>query len=133
MITFHDGPAHGIALCLKRAPFMLRVTFKYASGSGEKEVWDALDQLTDQAAADEQLFLYIADPKAVGMAFYDGTRNGRRHGWSSLVTSYGYAEVQPPDAIMRDNERWVKWCNQQRKDKSTEAKFAVWLTAQAKS
>jgi hypothetical protein len=101
MITFQDGPAAEAKLFLQRAPYFLRVT-----DDGKK--FDALDQPNDRPNENESLHCYRMS-EFYGRAFYDGTRGGRRTGWSSMVAKYKYNEEQPPDATMRDNDLWVKW------------------------
>jgi hypothetical protein len=126
MITFHNGPAHGVNLSLRRAPFFLRVTYCRDDG---KDVFDALDQPLDQAAENENLFLYRIRPIRMGMAFIDGTRNGKRCGWSSIITEYEYVPLQPADSTMRDNDRWVKWCEAQSLRPKVSEIFEAWKKA----
>jgi hypothetical protein len=126
MIKFHDGPAHGVTLYLRRAPFFLRVTHCHESG---KDKWDGLDQLEDRAEEHESLYLYRVRPIRMGMAFIDGTRNGRRSGWSSVITEYDYVTPQPPDAIMRDDSTWCAWCDQQATRPEVNIIFEKWKAA----
>lgn len=106
MTTFQDGPAHGVILRLRRAPYFLRVTYDGAK-------YDALDQLEDVARPEETLHLYritakpnwchirASKPEASGMF---------------SMANYAYVSPQPDDAILRDNEAWLKWVDVQTDD-----------------
>jgi hypothetical protein len=127
MITFANGPALGVTLFLERAPFLLRVVRSRSDASK----WDALDQLSDRASDDELIFVYHAKPVVFGRAFYDGTRNGRRAGWSSMCGEYEFESVQPADEVMRDNDAWSAWCDAHVKTGAGSAQFDAWLIANA--
>jgi len=124
MTMLENGPAHGVTLFLQRAPFLLRVTQKQVGNE-----WDALDQLSDKAEADENIFVYYAQPKRMGMAFFDGVKDGRRCGWWSVCASYQFLESQPPDKAIRDNDEWVLWCAASAQNKDMAAKFEAWKEA----
>lgn len=112
MIQFTDGPAAMVFLSLRRAPLYLRVV---RSAAGE---FDALDQLDDEPAADETVFVYRLAGKPAA-AFVDGTRNGRRCGWREVMATYVVVTQQPDDATMRDTAKWREWCvEQQARDKA---------------
>lgn len=123
MITFHDGPAHEVRLFLERAPFFLRVVLK------NDGTWDALDQPGDEPAEDEQIFGYWIRPERMGRAFYDGVKDGRRHGWSSMCATYEFFVPQPKDAAMRTNERWVIWCDNQAATRTVKDRYHAWIHA----
>jgi hypothetical protein len=116
MTTFQDGPAHGVTLMLRRAPYFLRVTH-----DGNK--YDALDQPTDSPRADETLHLYriTARPSACHIR----AKNG---GGFYAMANYAFVTPQPPDAILRDNEAYAKWCGEQTDDMK---RWAEMLDAQA--
>jgi hypothetical protein len=127
VITFHDGPAHGVRLFLERAPFYLRITHCFEAN---KDKWDALDQPADSAEAHESLYLYRVRPTRMGFAFYDGTgKNGRRTGWRSMMADYDYVAAQPADAVMRDNEQWIEWCLEQSLLPAVSAIYNQWKEA----
>jgi hypothetical protein len=130
MIRFHNGPAHGVTLFLQRAPFFLRVTLDHIEG--QKEKWDALDQPEDQATKTEALFLYRIRPTRMGRAFFDGTRNGRRAGWLSMIADYDCVTPQPPDAIMRNPESFRGWCAKQAQIPEVSAIHKAWMEANSK-
>jgi hypothetical protein len=119
VITFKDGPAHGVTLFLRRAPFLLRVT------CGPDGKFDALDQLADTANEDETISVYYAEPKRMGFAFYDGKGGG----WTSIIAGYLYLTPQPPDAVMRDNAKWVAWCSEYAKTDESKRRFVEWMKA----
>ncbi len=101
MTTFADGPAKGQNLSLQRAVKFLRVT-------EEGGKFDALDQPEDTPRPTEKLYAYR-------MARYDGmchiNRGGGRGGFYALAL-YQMVEPQPFDTIMRDNQTWAEWCQQ---------------------
>lgn len=123
MITFNDGPAHGVHLFLERAPFFLRVVVE------SNGVWDALDQPGDRPSDGETIAAYWIRPERIGRAFYDGTRGGRRTGWSSMCATYEYFVPQPSDCAMRTNERWVIWCDNQATTKAVKDRYDAWVKA----
>lgn len=95
MITFSDGPAHGIILDLRRAPKFLRVVI-----NAEGEV-DALDQL--------HAYELVGKPSR-----YHVCRTPRRlSGWH-IAAQYRHVPQQPSDATMRDTAEWQAWCLAQR-------------------
>lgn len=52
IVTFIDGPAEGVQLDLARNPYYLRVV------RGIDGKWDALDQLDDDPALGDEIFIY---------------------------------------------------------------------------
>lgn len=95
MTRFIDGPAAGKTLMLKRAPLFLRVTQR-------GDDWDALDQLDDQPAADEEIHVYRlqGQPGSVHMNF------GRCRGGLFTTAEYAYFSPQPTDAELRTTAAW---------------------------
>ena len=104
MTTFDDGPAKGRTLMLTRTPWMLRVTERVLPESGT-HIWDALNELKDRPAPDENLYAYILTGH-YGHAFVDG----QKFRGCVEICSYHIAPVQPEDAVMRDNVKWALWC-----------------------
>lgn len=102
MTRFLDGPAKGQTLMLKRAPVYLRVV-RDAGGK-----WDALDQLTDAPALDEEIFVYVLDSHP-GAAFIDGPKVRGRY----PIAAYRFIAPQPERHEVRDNGRWQAWCEKQ--------------------
>lgn len=106
MITFLDGPDAGVRLLLKRAPYFLRVV-RSAAG-----VWDALDQLDDEAEAGETIAVYRRVSQ-VGRLHIDFRRGkGARSGWY-VVAEYRLHSIQPDDATARTRPEWRKCCEGQ--------------------
>lgn len=108
MSNFLNGPAAGVTLSLGRSPYFLRVVM---SPAGK---WDALDQLEDTPAADEQIHVYrIASEPAV--AHIDGRdpKTGKRYGRWLSVADYVLHDEQPDDRSARDTAAWRKWTEKQ--------------------
>lgn len=103
MTIFLDGPAVLVNLSLARSPVFLRVV---QNAAGE---FDALDQLDDVAADDEQIVAYrLAGVPSV--AFIDYTSKGRRYGKQVRMAKYRVVAEQPDDTTMRDTAAWRDWC-----------------------
>lgn len=100
MITFLDGPAAGRTLAVRRAKFFLRVTF-----DGKK--WDCLNEMWDEAAAAEKLFVYILTEKPTAVHIKGRTRADS--GWYAMAR-YRFLARQPADADIRANANWRRWC-----------------------
>jgi hypothetical protein len=102
--TFLDGPAQGVVLDLRRAPFMLRVVKNHKTGE-----WDALDQPDDVVKPTEQVFVYrstaapshIKCQKRSESGFYEST-------------SYQLLAEQPKEETIRTNQGWRAWCDANR-------------------
>lgn len=108
MTTFQNGPAKGQALSLQRAPVFLRVVEKQGK-------WDALDQLEETPDPEEKIYVYLIVGNS-GMYFMDGRgTDGRRRGWSCVMATYRFYEIQPEDSVMRENPAWQKWCHEEGK------------------
>lgn len=107
MITFHDGPAAYKAngLCLRRAPFFLRVVVKAGRTAACKPAWDALDQLHDAPDRNETIYVYRL-VKNHGSVHIRRQRGGGFY----VHAEYSYHPTQPSDAVLRDAEQWAEWC-----------------------
>lgn len=99
MTRLNGGPAAGQILLLQRAPLFLRVT-QNADGR-----WDALDQIDDTPAFDERIHAYVR----TGVSGSAHINLGRKGGMWCAVSEYRYMEEQPPDEVMRHNNRWQEW------------------------
>lgn len=107
MTKFENGPAADTTLCLARVPLFLRVA---VADNGEV---DALDQLDDEAKADETLYAYrkVSDD---GTVHVDGRdRQGRRFGRWYVCATYALCEHQPDQATMLDVAAWREWTRKQ--------------------
>jgi len=102
MIRLLDGPGAGENLDLLRAPAMLRVV-RNAAGT-----WDGLDQLSDEAGADEQIWVYRIASKPTVMHLSCRPRSKSR--WI-ISADYRLYPDQPTDATLRDNDAWGRWCS----------------------
>lgn len=99
MTRFIDGPAKGVTLMLHRSPVYLRVV---RSKDGK---WDALDQLYDQPAEDEDVFVYVLT-KPPGHAFIDGPKISGV--WP--IAEYKTLSDKPAASEFRQNKSWALWC-----------------------
>jgi hypothetical protein len=119
MSTFLDGSAAGVNLHLDRTPMMLRAVRDRTNGR-----WDALNHLSDQAAACEDITVYImvGNPS---ICFVDGRdKHGRRTGGRMSIAEYRQLPDQPPEETARDNAKWAAWC-EENKDRLTELHKAM--------
>ena len=100
MIKFIGGPAADKVLALKRSPLVLRVVINAAG-----EV-DALDAPDDEAKPRERIYLYMlaSDVRVVFI----------RPGGAYPIAEYEFRAEQPDEAIMRDNDKFVDWCESNR-------------------
>lgn len=107
--SFADGPAAGKTLTLARAPVFLRVVVK---PSGET---DALDLLDDVPEADEVIHAYRLDLDSRGTCHVDRTdpKTRRRVGEWYRTATYRLIAQQPAEGVMRFNERWTEWCQEE--------------------
>ena len=104
MVTFLDGPAAGKTLDLRRAPFVLRVVIN------NRGTVDALDQLDDEIKPMEFAHVYrlTAPPQSIHVKAVKRSQSAWRY-----IASYALAPgAQPDQAILRDNERWGQWCEE---------------------
>jgi hypothetical protein len=104
MTSFHDGPANGKTLTLKRAPLFLRVTV------GQDGKIDALDQLDDAPMPDEKILVYRRRGEAGSLHIDGRDKRGRRFGEWYAYGEYDLFAEQPADEILRNNQRWRNWC-----------------------
>jgi hypothetical protein len=104
MSRFIDGPAAGVQLQLRRAPLMLRVV-QNAQGK-----WDALDQPTDDANADEKIFVYRLTEKPTTYHLLVRGKNRGAGGWF-MDGTYRLLVPQPDDVDVRLNGAWDRWCD----------------------
>lgn len=86
---------------LARTPRFLR--FVLSDGK-----WDALDQLEDTPADNE--VIYAAELVRRGVIHVDGTRKGRRCGWTEHTADYELVSSPPAQEILRSTEKWREWC-----------------------
>lgn len=106
--NFTNGPAAPLILSIRRYPVLLRVVRDI---SVDPPKWDALDQLDDKAKETEQIYVYrlMEQPASCHI---DGVRNGRRFGeWTQIGRYEVLPDVMIPDEILRNNETWKAWCN----------------------
>lgn len=104
MTRFHQGPADGVSLMIKRAPRFLRVVEAAASTDGQR--FDALDQLGDTPTAQEVIHVY----ELFGSVGSMHLNRGRGQGGCFVVATYYYHPRQPEDAQVRDAAAWQTWC-----------------------
>lgn len=94
MTSFLDGPAQGETLPLTRTPRLLRVT-------QNGPVFDALDQLADEPAETELIYVYeLVEPPSVWVT----TANGRHP-----VAQYRFITPPPGDGLVRLTHAWRGW------------------------
>lgn len=102
-LVFLNHPLCRQSLSLERTPRFLRFVCRESCRK-----WDALDQPDDIAADDE--FILAAIWSHTNSVHVDGVRDGKRFGeWRKSIT-YKPIEPQPPQDLLRDNERWRSWC-----------------------
>lgn len=99
-VSFHDGPAAGQLLALRRAPLALRVV------ETPRHKFDALDQLDDVAAPNERIHVYHRMGRA--MRFHMRCSPRSASGWYCAAL-YRLFDEQPADADIRTREAWSKW------------------------
>ena len=110
MSNFLNGPAAGNTLSLGRSPYFLRAV----RDTGGK--WDALDQLDDVPAANEEIFVYRLASEPM-VAHIDGRdpKTGKRFGRWMSIADYVLHDVQPDDHSARNKAAWQQWCADQAK------------------
>jgi hypothetical protein len=99
MSRFMDGPAAGATLCLRRAPYFLRVVID-ADGP-----IDALDLLDDATRPGETPYCYRLTDQPTH-AIYCSRGKGCR---AEAIGTYLLHDPQPPEHTMRDNTAWQTW------------------------
>lgn len=99
-----DGPAAGQNVgMLRRAPRWLRVVYDEEAGT-----WDALDQLTDEPARSEVVYVYeLAGPPVEAFV---------RPGGRIQIGHYKHVPTMPEDKV-RDNDDWHRWVEERTGDK----------------
>lgn len=100
MTNFIDGPAQFKTLACRRAPFFLRVVFD-PHGDG---TWDALDQLDDEPAASEKIYVYQLVEKPAACFVRATTGGGPRP-----YAKYRLVVEQPDDKVLRNAPLWHAW------------------------
>ena len=110
MSKFLNGPAADTHLSLGRSPYFLRVV----RTPGGK--WDALDQLEDEPAPDEEIHVYRLDSTPM-TAHVDGRNpiTGKRFGRWMSIADYVLHGEQPDDHTARNKVAWQAWCADQGK------------------
>lgn len=109
MVTFHEGPADGKNLELRRAPKFLRVVI-------DRGHVDALDQLDDEPTAEERIVVYVLRGEVTRYHACGRDKHGKRFGRWGVSADYWYFEEQPADAEARTREAWEAWAiNQARR------------------
>lgn len=110
MSKFLNGPAAGQFLSLGRSPYFLRAV-RVPGGK-----WDALDQLDDTPAPNEEIHVYriASEPMT---AHVDGRdpKTGKRFGRWMSIADYLLHDEQPDDRTARDKAAWQAWCADQAK------------------
>jgi hypothetical protein len=114
MLTFVDGPAAGKTIGLRRAPRFLRITRRrFLLGMEDPgEEFDGLDQPGDIARHDESLYAYETK-KLEGRAHMRFSGKAKSASGIYDIAEYRFIEPQPADDIMRDNKKWIAWCERQ--------------------
>lgn len=108
MITFLDGPAEGQELWVRRAPILLRVVY-----DSRTDHWDALDQLHDEPAEIENIWVYQLQGKAGWIQLCTrGPQRGKVSG-RYMTGEYALVPDQPTQALLRDTQQWREWAEQQ--------------------
>lgn len=108
--VFLHFPTFKGSLTLERTPRFLRFTVKCPMSKGN---WDALDQLTDEAADDEQILIgELIERKRVHIL---RTVKGKRVGEWIDRADYKVVDDGPGDEVLRSNNLWREWCLQRMK------------------
>lgn len=115
MVSLLDGPAEGQTLTLRRAPVYLRVVRDPMAPENNKLVkrakdkrleWDALDQLEDEPADGEEIYVYrrVSDQGPVHICTIPRSRSG----WYRMAEYRHVPDVDGED--LRDTVAWRRWC-----------------------
>lgn len=99
MSKFHEGPANGQVLQLRRAPRFLRIVVDPAGKV------DGLDQLDDTPADNETIHVYERQTEPVRAHLNFG---GGRGGWFEMA-DYAHFPQQPQDHEVRATDAWQAW------------------------
>lgn len=122
MATFHDGPAEGVRLQLRRAPILLRVVYD-ATDFG----WDALDQEEDKVKISEKVYLYYMRGPYIQVHVCNRIE---RH--KAGVFQEGDYYLLPAELfgwtadILRVNEKYWLWCEERK------VQIMEWIAEQTK-
>jgi hypothetical protein len=101
VIEILDGPCKG-TFTVRRAPMYLRAT---VSKFADHKV-DVLDQLDDEPARYEDVYVYVRDRGTWTQVF---VRPGGRY----ETGIYRLVDPQPDDREVRSNPAWREWANAQ--------------------
>lgn len=101
MIEILDGPCEG-TFTVRRAPMYLRATVSRLDGHKR----DVLDQLEDEPARYEDVYVYRREPHTWGLVF---VRPGGRY----EKGSYRLVDPQPAESDVRANAAWRVWAHAQ--------------------
>lgn len=104
MVHFLDGPASGVSLNLQRTPKFLRVVLDHATWE-----FDALDQLDDEPASNETIYVYQLVGE-VSRGFVCSRGKGCQ---AFFEAEYRLYAVQPTDEEARDRGKWQAWAMNQ--------------------
>jgi hypothetical protein len=110
--TFLDGPAAGQKLSLRRNPILLRVTHDPVTNSTVGGVWDALDNPADKLKHAEKCYLYRLTAPPGYVHVRATAKSGPSGSWCTGV--YSVMLVQPDRDILRDNDKFGRWCDEHR-------------------
>jgi len=111
MSNFLDGPAAGVRLNLGRSPYFLRVV---RTPDGK---WDALDQLDDKPAENEEIHVYrIASEPMIAHVDGRDPKTGKRYGKWMSIADYVLHNKQPDNQTARNKVQWQEWCQTQVKN-----------------
>jgi len=72
--------------------------------------WDALDQLGDEPASDEGIYLYKMVPGTLS-SFHLCRSPRKLSGWYQEADYVVFGE-KIPDSILRNHRQWVNWCDE---------------------
>jgi hypothetical protein len=100
MINILDGPCKG-TFAVRRAPMYLRATVSKLGGK-----LDVLDQLDDEPARYEDVYVYVRDSGTWTQVFV-------RPGGCYESGVYRLVDPQPDEREVRSNAAWHEWANAQ--------------------
>lgn len=100
----------GTALMIRRAPPLLR----FVVTGDDSRTLDALDQLDDTPKPGERVIVARREKEATPCHMKFGGKAKGNSGWY-LMVKYTSVADPPPDAVVRDTERWRDWCRERAK------------------